>query len=84
MGAANNVADVLQTYGGWGISAILMITVWTMARHITRLNTGRLNDQKKFNEEMLHIAENRIETDLKHAEAFKSLREVILKLIEKL
>lgn len=84
MGAASSLADILQTYGGWGVSAVLMATVWVLARHIKKMNEERLQDQKSHNEEMLHIVERRVETDLKHADAFKSLREIIAKLIDRI
>jgi flagellar biosynthesis/type III secretory pathway M-ring protein FliF/YscJ len=78
------LASLLQFYGGWGVSAILMVVIWFMARHIIRTNSERLRDQKTANEEMLQMVEKRIEADLKHAEAFKSLKDVVAKLIEKL
>ena len=81
---AKTIADLLQLYGGWGLSAVLMATVGALARHIMRLNAERLQDQKEVNEETLQIVEKRIEADLKHAEAFRSLKEVVSKLIEKL
>jgi hypothetical protein len=84
MGAAHTIADVLQTYGGWGVSTVMMITVWIMARHIMKMNKERLDDHKAYNEEMLSIVEKRVETDLKHAEAFRSLREVVSRLVDKL
>lgn len=84
MEVAKSLADVLQTYGGWGVSAILMVTVGFMARHIQHLNSERLEDQKAYNEEMLQLVEKRVETDLKHAAAFRSLREVIGKLVDRL
>lgn len=66
------------------MSAVLMATVAWMARHILKLHADRLADQKEVNEEMLQVVEKRIEADLKHAEAFKSLKDVVSKLIEKL
>ena len=81
---AKTIADLLQLYGGWGLSAVLMATVGALARHIMKLNAERLQDQKEVNEETLQIVEKRIEADLKHAEAFRSLKEVVSKLIEKL
>lgn len=84
MGTAQSIADLLQLYGGWGLSAVLMVTVAAMARHILKLNADRFNDQKEANEEVLQMIEKRIEADLKHASAFKSLKDVVEKLIEKL
>jgi len=84
MGTAASLANILQTYGGWGVSGVLMATVWVLARHIHKVNEERLGDQRKHNEEMLHVVEKRVETDLKHAEAFKSLREIIARLIDRL
>ena len=84
MGAASGIAGLLQNYGGWGLSAILMVVVAVLARHIMKLNDARLSDQKECNEEMLQMVERRIEADLNHATAFKSLKEVVQKLIEKM
>lgn len=84
MGAATGIADLLHLYGGWGLSAILMVVVVAMARHIMKLNAERLADQKTINEEMLALVEKRIEADLKHAGAFRALKDVVQKLIEKL
>lgn len=78
------MANILQTYGGWGVTAILMATVWVLARHIKRTHDERLRDQRAHNEEMLRVVEKRVETDLKHAEAFRSLREIVAKLIDRL
>lgn len=84
MGAVQSIAGLLQLYGAWGVSAVLMVVVWFMAKHITKLNSERLLDQKTSNEEMLQLVEKRVETDLKHAEAFRSLKDIVSKLIEKM
>ena len=84
MNAAKSIADLLQFYGGWGLSAVLMVVVWFMAKHITKLNSERLLDQKATNEEMLQLMEKRVEADLKHADAFRSLKDIVVKLIEKM
>ena len=81
---ASSLASILHQYGGWGLSAILMVVVGILGRHIMKLNAERLSDQKVINEEMLALVEKRIEADLKHAGAFKSLKDVVSKLIEKL
>ena len=81
---ATNLAGLLHQYGGWGLSAILMVVVGILARHIMKLNAERLSDQKVINEEMLQLVEKRIEADLNHAGAFKALKDVVQKLIEKL
>jgi len=81
---ATNLASLLHQYGGWGLSAILMVVVGVLARHIMKLNSERLADSKESNEEMLQMMERRIEADLNHASAFKSLKDVVQKLIEKL
>jgi len=84
MGEAVTMADLLHQYGGWGLSAILMVVISFLARHILKLNADRLADQKSLNEEMLQLMEKRIEADLKHASAFGALKLVVQKLIEKL
>lgn len=84
MGAATDIADLLQQYGGWGLSAILMGVVAYLHRQYAKLADSRLIEQKESNEEMLQVVEKRIEADLKHAAAFKSLKDVVEKLIEKL
>jgi len=84
MEAVSSLAGVLQLYGGWGLSAVLMVTVGAMARHIMKLNSDRLTDQKEMNGGMLQVVERRVEADLKHAAAVKELKEVVNKLIEKL
>lgn len=82
--AAKGIAELLQLYGGWGVSAVLIVALWAMAKHIGRMNSERLADQRKSNEEMLQLMEKRIEADLRHADAFKSLREIVSKLIERM
>ena len=81
---ATDLAGVLHQYGGWGLSAILMVVVGILARHIRQLHAEQLTDQKGINEEMLQLVEKRIEADLKHAGAFMALKDVVNKLIEKL
>jgi hypothetical protein len=84
MGEAAGIAKLLASYGGWGLSAVLMAVVGILARHIVKQNESRLQDQKECNEIMLELVEKRVETDLKHSAAFKGLKGVVEKLIEKL
>jgi len=84
MEAVTSIADLLQQYGGWGLSALDTVVIIWLAKHIMKLNAERLQDQKGVNEEMLRVVEKRIEADLTHANAFKSLKAVVEKLIEKM
>lgn len=47
------LADLLHKYGGWGLSAILMIVVWRMASYIMKLHKEQKDDTKELVEALV-------------------------------
>ncbi len=42
----NDVAEMLQTYGGWGVSVICLAIIWRMAKYIRELHEQQREDDK--------------------------------------
>ena len=41
-----DLASVLHTYGGWGISAVCLVAIWRMANYIGKLHAERQEEAK--------------------------------------
>jgi len=89
------IAEVLMKYGVAGVAALSIAGNVFLIRHILKShkeqlkekneqNEKRLKEKSEQNEIMLGMLEKRVETDTKHVQAFRSLKIVIEKLIEKL
>jgi hypothetical protein len=67
------LTTTLQSAGGWGLSAVLMLAILFLVRYVQRLVEDRNNREKEQNQKLLDLLEKRIETDVKHEQAFNNL-----------
>lgn len=74
---AQETAEVLQAYGGWGLSSILLTALCLLARYVRGQHEARLADQKLVNEKLLSLMETRVETDLRTEHALKGMAEAL-------
>lgn len=42
----SELADILQTYGGWGISALCLIAIWRLVAYIAKLHSDDKEEAK--------------------------------------
>lgn len=84
MESVSSITELLQVYGSWGLCAILFVVIFFLARYIKSMNEQRLEASQKYNEKLLNLLERRVESDVKHAQAFKNLRVVVERLISKI
>ena len=73
MGAAADIADLLQQYGGWGLSTLCMTAILVLVRYIRAQHESRLKDQDERNEKLMILMEGRVEADIKYEQALISL-----------
>jgi len=78
------VSNVLQTTGGWGLAALLMTAILFLVRYIMKLVDDRNNREKEQNQKLLEMMEKRIETDIKHEMAFNNLSRTIDTLVSRM
>jgi len=48
----NAVAQLLETYGGWGLSTVLLATIWRLLRYIAEMHRQREADAAKVAEDL--------------------------------
>lgn len=83
MGAVE-IADLLKDGGPWGFSALLLAIIGFLVRHILKLVDERDSRQSEYNQKMLELLEKKIETDIKHEQAFRELTKVVEKLTDRM
>jgi len=42
----SDLAEMLQDYGGWGVSAVTLIVVWRLLSYISKQHQLRMDDAK--------------------------------------
>ena len=82
--SATELSTLLQSAGGWGLSAILMVVIVFLVKHILKLSDDKDRRATEQNQQMLSMIEKKIETDIKHEQAFNNLAEMIEKLTDRL
>lgn len=82
--STTELSSLLQSAGGWGLSAILMGLTAFLMRHIVKLNDDRDKRSTEQNDQMFAMLEKKIETDIKHEQAFNNLARTIEKLTDRL
>jgi len=82
--AATDLADLLQSAGGWGLSSILMIVITFLVKYVMRLQDEREKRASEHNSQMLSMLEKKIEVDTKYEHAFNNLSRMIERIIDKM
>lgn len=80
---ARTLSEVLQTSGGWGLSAILMVVIWFLVRDNLKQRDARTNQMQVQYNALMEMLEKRIEADVKHEQAFRQLTEFVQKVLDK-
>lgn len=70
-----SLASLLQSYGGWGLSAILIIVVWRMAGYIIQLHRESKEETKVYVTALVETRET--------LRAFKGAMETLDRKLEK-
>jgi hypothetical protein len=71
------IAETLETFGAWGLCAILLIFSGVLLRTIWKLLQQRDTDARDLNEKFFRMMEKRVSVDIEQKEALRQLREVI-------
>ena len=79
-----NIADLIATYGVAGVAALSITGNIILARLIKRLYEDRQVREQQQNEKMLVVLEKRIETDVKHEQAFRNMTKAFDRLADRM
>lgn len=78
------IAELLSSYGGWGVAVLSIVGNVVLLKYIKGQHKERLKEKADSNNRSLTMLENKVEADLKHAQAFGGMKKIVEKLIEKL
>lgn len=77
MGDPIKIAELLASYGGWGVAALSIVGNVILLRYIKKQHESRLKEKTVSNERSLSMLEKRVEVDHKHAEGYARLTAVV-------
>ena len=58
IGSLASVADLLQTYGGWGVAVFLGFACWRLLAYIGRLHNEQKLESKELVEALVTVRES--------------------------
>ena len=81
---ANGITGLMREDAILGFCVILMSVAAILYRKLTTLYKQRDEQKDEINSKLFELMEKRIESDIKHEQAFKNLREMIERLVDRL
>jgi len=84
---AEQLPGILQVYGGYGLSSILMVAIWWLVRYIQKMheksslreqeiNQKTTNREQEVNKQLLEVMAERIKIDTRYEEAMRALQDI--------
>ncbi len=78
------IANLLQTYGGWGISALCIMSIWRMGKYITQLHSDQQKEAKATAEAQREETRAIVTALVETRDALRSFKEAMQALANKL
>lgn len=78
------VADMLQTYGGWGVTAICLGVIWRMASYITKLHDEQRKSDKEAAEAQRADTKATVTALVETRDAMRAFKEAMVSVARRL
>lgn len=75
---------LFESGGPWAVVAVLAVVVGLLTKYIAKLVDERDQREQARNAELLEILEKRIETDVKHEQAFNHMVKTFERVMDRL
>lgn len=81
---AVDLARLLENGGPWGVIALLLVSFGFLVKYVLKLIDDRDKRERERNTQMLELLERRIETDVRHEQAFNNMAKAFERVADRL